>query len=171
MEVLNELGLYFECKHSLSSYKVSVCVLGGGVHIYGKKTAYLFVSPALLANGNLIFGKTFHDRLNDGLLFFELLHFQALATARSQLLEGFELFLNKLNVLDPQFILNNIKITNGIDISFNVDDFGIIEASDNLEDGIYCTDMGQEGVSKSSSSGGSSSETRNVVNCQIGRDF
>lgn len=47
-------------------------------------------------------------------------------------------------------------------------DLGIIEASDDLEDGVDRSDMGQESVSKTSSSGGSSSQASDIIDGQIG---
>lgn len=76
------------------------------------------------------------DFAHNGLLLFELLHFQRLATTSGKLAKSLLGLLDEFDILDTQLIGDNLQITDGVDISLNVDNLGIVEASDNLEDGI-----------------------------------
>lgn len=51
-----------------------------------------------------------------------------------------------------------------------MDDFGIVEATNDLEDGIDGTDVRKEGVAKTGTSGGTARETSNIVDGQVGGD-
>jgi hypothetical protein len=66
--------------------------------------------------------------------------------------------------------LDDIKITGGVDITLDVNNLGVVEASDDLEEGIDGTDVGKEGVSKTSTGRGTTCETSNIVDGQVGRD-
>ena len=50
-----------------------------------------------------------------------------------------------------------------------MDDLGIIEASDHLEDGIDSANMRQESISETGTSGGTSCQTSNIVHRQVSR--
>jgi hypothetical protein len=114
--------------------------------------AYLLVSPILLSNIDVLHGQAVIDSLDHGLLFLQLLHLKTLPTSSSLPLQSIELFLNELGILYPQFTLNNLKISDWVNVTLNVDDFGIIEASNDLEDCIYGTDVGQESIAETSTS-------------------
>jgi hypothetical protein len=49
-----------------------------------------------------------------------------------------------------------------------VNNLGIIEAANNLEDSIDGTNVRQESISKSGTGGGTSGQTGNIVDCQVG---
>lgn len=51
-----------------------------------------------------------------------------------------------------------------------MDNLSIVEASDDLEDGIDGADVGKESVSKTSSGRRSASETGNIIDGQVGGD-
>lgn len=51
-----------------------------------------------------------------------------------------------------------------------MDNLGIVEAADDLENGIDGTDVRQEGVSKTGTGRGASRQTGNVIDGQVGRD-
>lgn len=51
-----------------------------------------------------------------------------------------------------------------------MDNLGIVKASNYLKDGIDGTDVGQEGVSKTSTSRRTAGETSDIINGQVGRD-
>ncbi|KAG9954844.1 hypothetical protein KCU85_g52, partial [Aureobasidium melanogenum] len=55
-----------------------------------------------------------------------------------QVLKG---LLDELDILDTELLADDLEITDGIDITLDVDNFGIIETSDDLEDGIDGTNM------------------------------
>lgn len=48
-----------------------------------------------------------------------------------------------------------------------MDDFGIIEAANHLEDGIDGTNVGQEGVAQTGTSGSATGQTSNIVDSQV----
>ena len=64
------------------------------------------------------------------------------------------MFLDPFNVLQPEFCGNDFDISDRVDVAFYVDDFGVIEGAHHLEDTIDGSDVGQEGVSKTSTCGG-----------------
>jgi hypothetical protein len=123
----------------------------------GKEKAYLFGPPVLLANIHLLLGETGVNSLDNGLLFLELLHLHALSTTGSLLADSLESLSDKLQILGSQLLIDDGKITDWIDITLDVDNFGIIEASNDLEDGIYGTNVRQEGISETGTGGGTSS--------------
>ena len=113
-----------------------------------KKHAYLLISPVLLSNIDILYGQAVIDSLDYGLLFLQLLHLETLPTSGSLPLQSLELFLNELGILDPQFTLNDLKISDWVNIALDMNNFGIIEASNDLEDSIYGTDVGQECIAE-----------------------
>ena len=133
-----------------------------------KVYAYLLRCPVALSDILAILEHV-KNLLNGGLLFLELLHLQTLATS-SRLLDkvGVRL-LDKLNVLQAQLLCDDIQVTDGVDVTLNVDDLGIVKASDDLEDGIDGTDVRQESVTKTGTSGSTARQTSNVVDGQVGR--
>ena len=52
-----------------------------------------------------------------------------------------------------------------------MDDLGVVEASDNLEDGIDRTDVRQESVSESSTGRGTTGQTSDIIDGQVGGDL
>jgi hypothetical protein len=79
--------------------------------------------------------------------------------------------LDELDVLNPQLITDDIQVTDRIDVTLNVNDFSVVEASDNLENSVHSPNMRQESVSKTSSCRGTARETSDIVDGQIGRDL
>lgn len=51
------------------------------------------------------------------------------------------MFLNPLDILQAKFGLDDFHVTDRVDIALDVDDIGVIERPDNLENTIYRTDM------------------------------
>lgn len=94
-----------------------------------------------------------------------------MTTSCSLLFQRLQILLNKLNILYSKFVIYNLEITDGVNIPFDMDNLRIVETADNLEDGIDSTDMRKEGVTKPSTSRGSTGQASNIVNCKIGRDF
>lgn len=110
--------------------------------------------------------------LGSGSLFLlELLHLEGLASTASLLAQGLKSLLDELDILDPQFLADDGQISNGIDIPLDVDDLGIIEAANDLEDGVDGTDVRQESVTETGTSGGTTSQTGDIIDSQVGRDL
>lgn len=114
-----------------------------------KKKSYLLGAPGTLPD-ILALVKPVQDLLNGFLFLLGLLLLQRLATHTGLLLLVLEGFLNELNILESQLLADDVKITGGVHVTLNVDNLGIIEATNNLEDGIDGADVRQESVSKTS---------------------
>jgi hypothetical protein len=108
-----------------------------------------------------------NDLLNGSLLHQQVLHLERLATTAGLLFVVLERLLGELDVLDAQLLVNDLKIANGVDVTLDVDDLGIVEATDDLEDGVDGANMGQEGVSETSTGGCAAGQTSNVVDRQV----
>lgn len=128
---------------------------------------YLLWRPGTLADILAILQHG-QDLLNGSLLLLELLDLKTLATTTSKLLHGLECLLGELDILDAQLLADNVQISDGVDIALDVNNLGIVEAANHLEDGIDGTDMRQESVSESSTGGGTTGQTSNIVDCQVG---
>lgn len=129
--------------------------------------AYLLGAP-LAGTDILARLQVFQDLSSGGLFFLELLHLQGLTTTASLLLEGIEGLLNKLDILDAQLLADDVQVTSRVDITLNVNDLGIIEAANHLEDGIDSANVRQERVTKTSTSRGTAGQTGNIIDGQVG---
>ena len=87
-----------------------------------------------------------NDLLDSGLLHEKVLHLKRLATTAGLLLVVLEGLLGELDILDAELFADDLEITDGIDITLDVDDLGIVEATDDLEDGVDGANVGQERV-------------------------
>ena len=114
--------------------------------------SYLLGSPVALAD-ILAIVEPSQDLLNDLLLLTGLLLLQTLTTHAGLLLLVLESLLDKLNILEPQLLADDVEITGGVHVTLDVNNLGIIEATNHLEDGIDSTNVGQESVSKTSAGG------------------
>jgi hypothetical protein len=108
----------------------------------GKKnfSTYLFGVPVTLADV-IASLQELKDLGSSSLLFLELLHLQRLSTTTSLLAENLESLLNKLDILNAELLVDDGQITARIDVTLNVDNLGIIEAANHLEDGIDSADV------------------------------
>jgi len=106
--------------------------------------------------------------LDGGFLLLELLHLEGLTTTASLLLDVLESLLSELDILDAELLADNLEITDGVDIALDVDNLGIIETSDDLEDGIDGANVGQEGVTETGTSRGTTGQTSDIVNGLVG---
>jgi hypothetical protein len=97
-----------------------------------------------------------------------LLLLQTLTTHAGLLLLVLESLFSKLDILESELLADDVKITGGVHVALNVNDLGIIEATNNLEDGIDGTNVGQERVSKTRTSGRTASQTGNIIDSQVG---
>lgn len=110
-----------------------------------------------------------NDLLDGGLLHQQVLHLERLATTASLLLVVLKGLLGELDVLDAQLLVDDLKIADGVDVTLDVNNLGIVEATDNLEDGIDGADVGQERVSETSTGGCAAGQTSNVVDGKVSR--
>jgi hypothetical protein len=133
-----------------------------------RECTYFLGSPDTLADVLAVLQHR-KDLLHGGLFLFQLLHLQALTTAPGLLDELRELLLDELNILETQLLGDDVQVTDRIDVALDVDNLGIVEAPDDLEDGIDGADVRQEGVAETSTSGCTARQTSNVVDRQIGR--
>lgn len=104
------------------------------------------------------------------MLLLELLHLQTLTASPCLLLKSNECLLSELNVFQAQLLGDDVQVTDRVNVTLNVDDLGVVEASDYLEDGIDGTDVRQEGVTETGTSGGTARQTSNIVDGQVGRN-
>lgn len=109
------------------------------------------------------------DLLNGSLLLHGLLVLKALATRASLLLLVLEGLLGELDILQPQLVADDVEITGRVDVTLDVDNLGIVEATNDLEDGIDGANVRQEGVTETGTSGGTSRQTSDIVHRKVGR--
>jgi hypothetical protein len=134
-----------------------------------KMEAYLFRSPLSFSDISTILEQG-QDLLDCGFLLLELLDLKTLATPPSQLLHGLECLFGELDILDSQLLTDDGQIPNWVNVALNVDNLGVVEATDNLEDGINGTDVRQESISETGTSRSSSSQPSNIVDGKMSRD-
>lgn len=139
---------------------------GGNVK---SRVAYLLGSPVLVTDV-LALLKQGKNLLCSGFLLLELLHLKRLTTTASLLLQVLKSLLDELDILDTELLADNLEITDGVDITLDVDDLGIVETSNNLEDGIDGANVRQESVSETGTSRGTTGQTSNVVDGKVSRN-
>jgi hypothetical protein len=127
---------------------------------------YLLGTPVSFAN-ILAVVQPRKDLLNDLLLLTSLLLLQTLSTHAGLLLLVLQSLLGELNVLEAQFLANDVQISRGVDITFDVDNLSIVEAADDLEDGVDGTNVGKEGIAKTGTGRRTASQTSNIVDGQV----
>jgi hypothetical protein len=126
------------------------------------RTTYLLGTPVLMTNV-LAFLEDGKNLLDGGFLLLELLHLKGLTTTASELLDVLESLLSELDILDAELLADDLEITDGVDITLDVDNLGIIETSDDLEDGIDGADVRQESVTETGTSRGTTGQTSDIV--------
>lgn len=102
--------------------------------------AYLLGIPGALPDILAIL-EPLKNLLNGRLLLPGLLHLQTVPARAGLLLLVFQRLLDKLNVLQPQLFADDIQVADRVDITLDVDNLGIIEAPDDLEDGVDGADV------------------------------
>lgn len=140
----------------------------GGTRKQGN-CSYLLGAPVALAHVLAVL-QPGQDLLYRLLLLPSLLLLKTLAALAGLLLLHLEGLLDKLNVLEPELLGNDVEVTGGVDISLNVDDLSIVKTTDDLEDGIDSTNVGQEGVAQASTGGRATGQACDIVDGQVGRD-
>lgn len=111
------------------------------------------------------------DLLDGGLLLLELLHLKALATSPGLLDVVLVGLLDELDILDAQFLADDVQITGGVDVTLDVNNLSIVEATNDLEDGIDSTNVRQESVAETGTSRSTTSKTSDIVDGQVGGDL
>lgn len=133
----------------------------------GTVFAYLLGTPGALADLLAVL-EVGQDLLDSGLFLLPLLHLKRLTALAGLLLLVLESLLDELDILETKLLGDDVKITGGVDITLDVDDLGIIESTDDLEDGIDGADVGQESVAETSTGGGTAGKTGDIVDSQVG---
>ena len=70
------------------------------------------------------------------------------AKTSTALFEAIYLLLYPFDVLETKFVLDDFHVAHGVNVTLHVDDFGIVESADYLEDAVDRTYMREECVSK-----------------------
>lgn len=131
--------------------------------------SYLLSGPVLLANIHLLLLEALDDRLDGRLLLLQLLHLQALATTHGEPLQAIEMLVGELQILYPELLVDDVEIADRVDVTLDVDNLGIVEAANDLEDGIDGANVRQEGVSETGTGGGTAGQTGDIIDSQVGR--
>lgn len=105
--------------------------------------------------------KTATGKTNDFLLL-GLVSQVGSAGASETLLQGLELLLCPLNVLQTKLGLDDLHVSDGVDFTLDVDNLGVVEAADDLEDTVDSANVRQESVAETSTGRCTSGQTGNV---------
>jgi len=133
------------------------------------RVTYLLGTPVLVTDVLAIL-KQGKNLLDSSFLLLELLHLKRLTATASLLLQVLKSLLDELDILDAELLADNLEITDGVDVTLDVDNLGIIETSDDLEDGIDGADVRQESVTETSTSRGTTGQTSDIVDGLVSRD-
>lgn len=133
------------------------------------KATYLFRRPVTVSNVLALLQKL-KDLGSCCLVFSELLHLQGLPPTSRLFAKGLESLLNELDILDPKLFADDCQIADRVDITLDVNNLGIIEAANDLENGVDSTDVRQESITKASTSRGSTGQTGNIIDGQVRRN-
>lgn len=87
------------------------------------------------------------------------------------LLELLNLLLDPFDILEPELGRDDLHITTRVDIALDVNDLGVIECTDDLENTVDRTDVRQEGVSETGTGGCTGGQTGNIDTRQERRDL
>lgn len=130
---------------------------------------YLLGGPVVLAH--VLAGlEVLNDLLDGSLLHEKVLHLERLATTAGLLLVVLEGLLSELEILNAELLVDDLQIADGVDVTLDVDDLGIVEATNDLEDGIDGANVRQERVAETSTSRGTTGQTGDVVDGKMSRD-
>lgn len=133
----------------------------------GRASATYLLGAPVLVTDVLAVLKEGEDLADSGFLLLELLHLKRLTATASLLAKGLKSLLDELDILDTKLLADNLKIADGVDVTLNVDNLGIIETSDDLEDGIDGANVGQESVTETGTSGSTTGQTSNIVDSLV----
>lgn len=109
----------------------------------------LFASPVMLAHILVILGEDVVNLLDGCDLLLPCLVCERIAAKRAAgLLEAFEVLLDPLDVLEAELGGDDVHVAAGVDVALDVDDLCVVKCTDDLEDAVDGTDMGEEGVAE-----------------------
>lgn len=132
----------------------------------------LFVCPCSFSDIPVILCQLLQDLLNRrNLLLLGFIGQRNCSQIPRVLLQPLQLFLHPVDIFQPQLGRDDLHISERVDITLYVNDLGVIECSDDLEDTVDSSDVGQEGVSETCSGGCSSGKTGDIDTCQESWDF
>ena len=77
----------------------------------------------------------------------------------------------KFDILLQQFLTDNIHITAGIDTTFDVSNILAVKTTENMENSINSTNVGQESVSETTTFSSTLDKTSNIGNLQNSRNI
>lgn len=80
------------------------------------------------------------------------------------------MLLHPLDILQPQLGLDDLHISERVNITLDVDDLCVVERSDDLENTIDGTDVGQERVTETGTGRGTGGETGDIDAGEEGGD-
>lgn len=137
-----------------------------------ESTTHLLVGPGTLSDILVLLGQRLQDLLNGGnLLLSGFVGQTDTSQVPRKLLQPLQLFLHPFDILQSELGGDDLHISQWINISLDVDDLGVVECSDALEDTVDSTDVGQESVSETSSGRGTSGQTGDINTGQESGDL
>lgn len=126
-----------------------------------KSDAHLLVVPVALTNILLLHRQHMQHLLHRRNLLLLLPISETRATQRtSSSLQRIELLLDPLDVLETKLVLDDLHVADGVDVALDVDDLGVVERADDLEDAVDGADVGEEGVSEAGTCRGALGDER-----------
>lgn len=139
MRLFDELGLFelLALVHHVEYLWVDVSKGTSFAYLFGTPVLFSHIFPILQPRENF---------LHCSFLLFQFLHLQTLSTPPGLLLQTVQGLLYEFSVFDSKFFAYDIEVSNRVDITLDVDDLGVVEASHDLEDGVHSTDMREESV-------------------------
>ncbi len=82
----------------------------------------------------------------------------------------FEAFVDRVEVGEDEFSGYDVDIAGGVDTAVDVDDVGVVEAADDLEEGVDLTDVAEELVAEALALGGALNEAGDIDEFERGGD-
>jgi hypothetical protein len=70
------------------------------------------------------------------------------AETPTALFEAFDLLRYPLNVLETKFVLDNLHVAHGVNVSLHMDNLGIVESANDLKDAVDRTYVRKESISE-----------------------
>lgn len=133
---------------------------------------HLGIGPVALPDVSVVLLDVLEDLLNDGNLLLLLPVLETVVAGRSGVLLGHvESLLYPVNVLEPELGGDDLHVTEGVDVALNVDDLSVVESTNDLEDTVDGSHVGQESVSETGTGGSTGGKTSDVNAREEGGDL
>ena len=117
----------------------------------GRANIHLFANPFNLTHVLVVLGERIIDLLHGcDLLLARLVGKRVATKSATGFLEALQVLLDPFNVFQTELGGNDVHVAAGVNVTLDVDDLGIVEGADDLEDTVYGADVREEGVSKTS---------------------